>query len=119
MSQSNYRNLKAWQKARALARTIYEVTASFPSDERFGLTSQLRRAAVSVPSNIAEGDGRLTNGEWRHFLGQARGSLLEIETEILLAMDFGYLSSIEAETASEKITKVVRILNGLIRSIGK
>jgi four helix bundle protein len=73
----SYRQLLVWQKAKALSVHTYTATANFPRNETYGLTSQIRRAAVSVPSNIAEGQGRLTTGEFRHFLGQARGSLLE------------------------------------------
>jgi four helix bundle protein len=70
-----------WQKAKAMAVDVYRVSESFPKAEMYGLTSQVRRAAVSVASNIAEGQGRLTKGEFTHFLGQARGSLLELETQ--------------------------------------
>jgi len=79
---SAVRNSVAWQKAMELSKAVYEVTRKFPSDERFGLTNQLRRAAVSVPSNIAEGRGRLTQGEFLQFLGIARGSALEVETQL-------------------------------------
>jgi four helix bundle protein len=83
MSHS-YRDLLVWQKAKAFAVEIYQTTAKFPAVERFGLTSQLRRAAVSVPSNIAEGQGRMTRGEFQQFLGNARGSMLEVATLGLL-----------------------------------
>ena len=76
----SYRDLLVWQKAKALAVQIYHATEQFPKAETYGLTSQIRRAAVSVASNIAEGQGRLTPGEFLHFLGQARGSLLELDT---------------------------------------
>ncbi len=79
-----------WQKAMGLARAVYLATRTFPAEERFGLTNQLRRAAVSVPSNIAEGRGRLTKSEFLHFLGIARGSVLEVETQLELALDLGY-----------------------------
>ena len=75
-----YQDLIAWQKAKSFASEVYRVTEPFPKSETYGLTSQVRRAAVSVASNIAEGQGRLTRGEFGHFLGQARGSLLEVET---------------------------------------
>jgi four helix bundle protein len=81
----SYRDVIAWQKAMAFAEEIYTATRGFPKDELYGLTSQLRRAVISIPSNIAEGQGRLTPGEFRQFLGHARGSLLETETQILLA----------------------------------
>lgn len=85
-----YRELLVWQKAKALAVHTYKATADFPRTETYGLVSQIRRAAVSVPSNIAEGQGRLTSGEFRHFLGQARGSLLEAETQLAIAPELGF-----------------------------
>ena len=78
----SYRDLVAWNKAMELVTEIYRVTKKFPKEELFGLMSQLRRAAVSIPSNIAEGKGRLSKGEFRQFLGNARGSLAEVETQI-------------------------------------
>jgi four helix bundle protein len=79
----SYRDLIAWQKAMKFVTDIYEVTQRFPSEERYGITNQLRRAAVSVPSNIAEGQARFSQKEFHHFLSQARGSLVEIETSFL------------------------------------
>src|SRR5580700_3763231 len=86
-----YRELFVWQKAKSLAAIVYRQTESFPKPELYGLTSQVRRAAVSVVSNIAEGQGRLTSGEFLHFLGQARGSLLELDTQTAIALDLNYL----------------------------
>jgi four helix bundle protein len=86
-----YRDLVVWQKAMELVTEIYKATERFPKEEIYGLTSQLRRAAISVPSNIAEGQGRLTKKEFHHFLGYARGSLLEMETQLLIAQNLGYL----------------------------
>ena len=88
----SYRELLVWQKAKALAVQTYNATANFPKTETYGLTSQIRRASVSVASNIAEGQGRLTPGEFQHFLGQARGSLLEAETQLAIALDLGFLA---------------------------
>jgi four helix bundle protein len=88
----SYRELLVWQKAKALAVHIYQATDQFPRVETYGLTSQIRRAAVSVASNIAEGQGRLTSGEFLHFLGQARGSLLELDTQLAIALDLNYLN---------------------------
>ena len=113
----SYRDLIAWQKAMDLTEEIYKITRGFPKDELYGLTSQLRRAAVSVPSNIAEGQGRLTPGEFRQFLGHARGSLLETETQILLAGKLHYISPEEMNHLLKSSTEVGRILNGLIGSI--
>jgi four helix bundle protein len=89
---------------------------NLPKDELYGLTSQLRRASVSVPSNIAEGQARYSRGEFHHFLNNARGSLAEVETQILLARDLEYLPSKEANTLLVKASELGRILNGLIAS---
>ena len=93
----SYRDLVAWNKAMELVTEIYRVTHNFPKEELFGLMSQLRRAAVSIPSNIAEGKGRLSKGEFRQFLGNARGSLAEVETQILIAQNLSYLDKSEAD----------------------
>jgi four helix bundle protein len=114
----SYRELIAWQKSVELVTEIYSITKEFPRDEIYGLTSQLRRSAVSVPSNIAEGQGRATKGEFIPFLGHARGSLFELATQIVIAEKLGYLApQIELQVAS-KITEVARILNGLLTSLG-
>lgn len=112
-----YRDLIVWQRAIELVTAIYRQTTKFPDHERFGLTSQLRRAAVSVPSNIAEGQGRLTRGEFRQFLGQARGSLLEIDTQITIAHKLGYLREQEYEFLLDRTGEVGKMLNGLIDSL--
>jgi len=109
-----YKDLVAWQKAVLLVTEIYRVTKKFPKDELFGLTSQVRRAAVSIPSNIAEGQGQLSKGDFRRFLGHARGSLLELETQILIAQNLDYLTKDEVSQLSYLISEVGRILNGLI-----
>ncbi len=90
MHASRNQDLVAWQKAIAFVKLVYKATADFPPEERYGLTSQMRGSAVSVPSNIAEGQGRSTPGEFRQFLGQARGSLYELETQIVIATDLGF-----------------------------
>jgi four helix bundle protein len=96
---------------------VYRLTKSFPDDERYGLAAQLRRAAVSVASNIAEGQGRFSRGEFKQFLGHARGSLLEIETQMTIATNLGYLDSRQSEVVFELSSEVGRILNGLISSL--
>ena len=111
----DYRDLTVWQKAIDLVTEVYRVTRSFPKEEMFGLTSQLRRAAVSVPSNIAEGQGRLRRGEFRQFLGMAKGSLAELDTQLLIARNLGYLGN--PAPASERIAEVARLLNGLLNSL--
>jgi four helix bundle protein len=100
-----------------MAASIYRATETFPKTEIYGLTSQLRRAAVSIPSNIAEGQGRLTKGEFAHFLGQARGSLLELENQLLIAVDLEFLSKQDFDKLEEPLSEVGRLLNGLIDSI--
>ena len=113
----SYRELLVWQKAKALAVHIYQSTEKFPRNETYGLTSQLRRAAVSVSSNIAEGQGRLTSGEFCHFLGQARGSLLELETQLDIALDLANLDPNQQRTLAEEIYQVLGLLNRLIESL--
>lgn len=115
----SYKDLVVWQKAMALVTETYRATASFPKDELFGLTSQVRRAAVSIPSNIAEGQGRLSEKEFRHFLGQARGSLMELETQLQIAENLGYLQKEATADLMESCAEVGRILNGLLASISK
>lgn len=100
-----------------LVTEIYRATRRFPREELYGLTSQLRRAAVSVPSNIAEGQARLSPREFHHFLTQARGSLAELETQLQLAHELGYLEMREAKNLLEGAAELGRILNGLIASI--
>jgi four helix bundle protein len=111
------RNLVAWQEARILAGDIYQATKVFPREEQFGLVSQLRRSSVSIPSNIAEGKGRGTRRDFRHFLMQARGSLYELETQIEIANDLRYFEKDGAvRELLEKCDELGRILNGLINS---
>jgi four helix bundle protein len=115
----SYRELLAWQKAKALAARIYQATEQFPKPETYGLTSQIRRAAVSVPSNIAEGQGRLTPGEFCHFLGQARGSLLELDTQLAIAVDLNYLQPDRYKALDEDTYQVPGLLNRPIDSLLK
>jgi four helix bundle protein len=93
------------------------LTRCFPKDEIYGLTSQLRRAAVSIPSNIAEGQGRLSKKDFRHFLGQARGSLLEVETQLLIAQRLKYIGDADTEALARDSEEMKKILNGLISSM--
>ena len=116
MSHS-YRDLVVWQEAKNLAVGVYCLSEHFPKHEIYGLTSQLRRAAVSVASNIAEGQGRLTKGEFIQFLGNSRGSLLELLTQLEIAVELGYLSAEDFETVDLKATTVLRLLNGLLASL--
>jgi four helix bundle protein len=115
----SYKDLVAWQKSMDLVTATYRTTAGFPRDELFGLTSQLRRAAVSIPGNIAEGQGRLPEKEFRYFLGQARGSLMEVETQIQIAENLGYLKKEQTAPLLQSCAEVGRILNGLLTSVSK
>jgi four helix bundle protein len=114
----SYKDLAAWQKSVQLVVAIYQMTRSFPAEERYGLTSQLRRSAVSIPSNIAEGHGRATRGEYIQFLCHARGSLFELETQLAIAANIGYLSVESEEHLTTSAAEVARILNGLLSSLG-
>jgi four helix bundle protein len=109
----SYQDLLVWQKSMALVKDTYRRTRSFPQDERFGLVSQLRRAAVSVPSNIAEGQSRHTSGEFVQFLSHAEGSLAEMETQILISVDLDFCSKEEANQALAQIEELQRMLNSL------
>jgi four helix bundle protein len=111
-----YRDLIVWQRAVDFVIAVYDATKRFPRDEVYGLTAQVRRAAVSIPSNIAEGQGRLTEGEFRHFLGQARGSLLELETQIEIARRLKYVPDAECVLLFRQTSELGKILNGLIGS---
>ena len=112
-----YQDLIVWQKSRRLATETYRVTTGFPKSELYGLTSQLRRAAVSVASNIAEGQGRITKGEFQQFLGHSRGSLLELEAQLAIAVDLNYLDAVEYDRLGTLTSEVRRLLNGLIESL--
>ncbi|HZR19260.1 MAG TPA: four helix bundle protein [Verrucomicrobiae bacterium] len=109
----SYKDLLVWQKGINLVRLTYEMTKEFPADERFGLVSQLRRAAVSVPSNIAEGQSRHTTGEFIQFISHAEGSLAELETQIIISVDLSLTSSAKAEPILALIEELQRMLNSL------
>ena len=100
-----------------MAVDVYRASEGFPRAEIYGLTSQVRRAAISIASNIAEGQGRLTKGEFNHFLGQARGSLLELETQLEIALDLGFIGESDFAKLCEQFSEVRRLLNGLIDSL--
>ncbi len=117
MAVRMYQDLLAWQKAMDLAEAVYRATQAFPKDELYGLTSQLRRAAVSVPSNIAEGQGRGTPSELIHHLRIAQGSLQELETQLLLAERLSYLPKETAEKFVNLTGEVGRLIRGFIKSL--
>ncbi len=112
----SFRDLIAWQKAMTLAESVYLTTRAFHVEERFGLTSQLRRSAVSIASNIAEGNGRLTTRDWQHFLSQARGSAQELETQLILAQRLGFGDQAHLQSALSDVEEVGRIINGLLQA---
>jgi len=116
MGQS-YRDLIAWQRAMRLVSEVYRATRKFPREELYGLTDQLRRAAVSVPSNIAEGQARFSSREFYRFLSHARGSLAEVETQLLIAEDLGYMDQRVSQSLFSTAAELGRVLNGLIASI--
>jgi len=119
MSQSSYKDLIAWQKGMELVAMIYDVTERFPSNEEYGLVSQLRRAAVSIPSNIAEGKAHYSNRDFVRFLRHARGSLAEIETQVLIAHQRKYLTDATMTQLTQKLDEMGRILSGLINSLSE
>jgi len=114
---SSFRDLRVWQDAMKLASTTYRFTAGFPRHEMYGLSQQMRRAAVSVPSNIAEGKGHHSNRGFASFLFHARGSLLELQTQIEIAKDLNYLPQHDAQSLLDDATAVGKSLSGLINSL--
>ena len=116
MASANYRDLIAWQKAMDLVETVYKASESMPSDERFGLVRQMRRAGVSIPTNIAEGEGRRYSGAFLNHLSIAHGSLRELETHLMLALRLRQLSTNQVEPLLGQAAEVGRLINGLIRS---
>lgn len=117
MGSSSFRELRVWQQSMELASSVYRGTAAFPRHELFGLAQQMRRAAVSVPSNIAEGKGHRSDKDFRRFLFHARGSLMELETQILLASKLQYFSEEQAQKLQAIATQVGRSLAGLLNSL--
>ena len=114
----SFRDLTAWQRSMAVAKAVYDLTRDWPAEERFGLTGQIRRAAVSVPSNIAEGQGRTGGRQLAQALSVAHGSLCEVETQLLLAQEFGYVTSDSVAPLHQSISETGRIIRGLIQSLG-
>lgn len=113
----SYRDLLVWQKSMDLAKLIYEHTSSFPKEEMYGLISQMRRAAVSISANIAEGQARNSTGEFRQFLGIAKGSLSELETLIILSQSLGFLILEKSEALLNLTAEINKMLNGLLKSL--
>jgi len=114
---NNYKDLIVWQKGMELVETVYRITAKLPASEQFGLMSQMRRCAVSVPSNIAEGYGRQATGEYRHHLLMSRGSLLELETQVLLCQRLSFLTERDTASVLNEITEISKMLGSLISKL--
>ena len=118
-STQNYKDLIVWQKGIELAKIIYRLTGTFPREERFGLISQMRRAAVSIPSNIAEGQARRTTPEFIQFLSHAEGSAAELDTQIILAVELQFCLKKAALPIYELIDEIRRMLNALRRKLAE
>jgi four helix bundle protein len=115
----SYQDLIVWQKAMDLVELVYRISARFPKEELYGLTSQVRRASISIASNIAEGQGRRTTREFLHFLSIARGSICEVPTQFLIAQRLGYVEESRAAELMEKSAEVCGLLNGLANSLAE
>ena len=115
----NYKDLVVWQKGIQVAKLVYELTRRFPSEEKFGLVSQMRRAAVSIPSNIAEGQARHTTGEFIQFISHAEGSVAELNTQLILATQLHFCSTNDVGPGFELVENLRRMLNGLRRKLEK
>ncbi len=113
----NFKELKVWQKARKLVKVIYDASAEFPNEEKFGLTSQMRRCAISIPSNIAEGSGRRTNKDFSHFLDIALGSTFELETQINLCLDLNFIQSEMECKMIENVSEIQKMIISLQRKL--
>ena len=113
----NYKDLVVWQKGIDLAKGIYRLTRKFPREEKFGLVSQMRRAAVSIPSNIAEGQARHTTGEFIQFISHAEGSVAELETQLILSVELGFIAKETSSSESILVDDIRRMLNGLRRKL--
>src|SRR6266852_6271894 len=118
-SFKSYRDLEVWKKAIDVARNVYKATAKFPAEERFGLVNQIRRSAVSVPSNLAEGHARASAAEFSRFILISMGSVAELETQILLSGDLGYLDNERKESLLSELDLVGKMLRGLSKAIAR
>ena len=113
----DFRQLKVWEKSHQLALAIYKVTAKFPKEELYGLTSQVRRASMSIPTNIAEGCGRNTDADFARFLQMAMGSASETEYQLLLSLDLGFLNKEQYDKLNPDVTEVKRMLASLLKTL--
>ncbi|TRX49335.1 four helix bundle protein [Fulvivirga sp. M361] len=114
---NNYKELKIWQKSVDLAVKVYELTQDFPKEEIYGLTSQIRRSGVSIPSNIAEGSGRNSSKEFNHFLGISHGSSYELDTQLTIASRIGFLKEEHFQTLQSEIDEIQKMNHGLKKSL--
>jgi four helix bundle protein len=114
---SHYRELKVWQKGMELVTLVYKVTTGFPKEEMYGLTAQIRRSVVSLPSNIAEGAARDTTRDFLRFISITHGSLAELETQLLIAGNLGFLNTDKLSPLEQMMSEIGRMLNGLQRSL--
>jgi four helix bundle protein len=114
---NSHKDLLVWQRSMDLVEAIYRITANLPASEQFGLTSQMRRSAVSIPSNVAEGYGRQATGEYRHHLSFSRGSLLELETQAMLCVRLKYLTEDELEPVLREIAEISKMFGSLISKL--
>lgn len=119
MAYQKYTELEVWKRARTFASLIYKITAGFPKEEIYGLTSQIRRCVVSVPSNIAEGSGRRHAKETIQFLAISRGSLYELETQIYISFDIGFITELQLTECINEIEILGKLINGYIRFLSK
>lgn len=117
MTVQSYKDLIVWQRAMELVTDVYRVTKAFPKEELYGLTNQVRRAAVSIPSNIAEGQARKGTAEFRNFLSIARGSLAEVETQLLIARNLNYLDQTTLDQLMSTHSEIGKMLNSLIQKL--
>ena len=113
----SYQDLEVWKLAINLVKEVYQITTKFPSSENFGLTNQIRRAAVSIPSNIAEGQGRNSSKEFRQFLGIAMGSMAELETQLIIATEIDYMTSFELERFQSSIDTIRKMTKSLAKNL--
>jgi len=118
-NEYNYKNLAIWKESRKLVSSIYLLTEGFPENEKFGLTSQIKRAVISIPSNIAEGIGRNSKKETRQFVYIAKGSLYEVETQLYLALDLGFIKENQTEEILNQIITVRKLIIGFIKYLEK
>lgn len=117
MAKHRFKDIQAWQKARELVTLVYKLTGNFPIEEKYALTSQIKRAVVSIASNIAEGSGRNTNTDFAHFLDMAIGSAFELESDLLIAFDLNFINSDELERISTALDEVQKLIVGFQKHI--